>query len=557
MDQNIYFKGDPIVPGVQFGEIALMQDIDDTTCDHRIPADALESEIKKLHAMIQSSIQQFELKKMTLESPSSDVYLSLLNVLILSLKDPIMIQEIEQQIREKYWNVTSAIKYKINKIQEEHTSEKNIMSEKIKDILSAWESVLKQDDFGFETFKAGIIVVAKKLSMASAIHMTKKNIVGIALFQGSSTSHASLVLRNHHWPYLIQLKEEKNKFKMQNHMQAIIDAEQGILILSPSDQIQKKYKKKQSSHKVAFFDGKDGDKMDIQKKFILTQDKNPIKLLFNVSTNEDITSTPSPLSDGVGLCRTEYLFMNRHDIPTEQEQYESYMSIAKKFKNKILILRTVDISTDKVIQCLSNHGETISHRGIHLYHKYPELLLNQIKAMIRVAEYTPVQILFPMIRTVRDFMEIKAMIVDIQPTDPSKRINITYGAMIEVPSIVFDLDMLVQKVDFLSVGTNDLLQYFFALDRETEDTSKYAKYPSFLSLLQMIVNIAHKNNKKVSLCGNIASDITMLPWILGIGFDYLSIVPGEIYRIVEKIESIHFLSAQSILKDYCKAKNIL
>lgn len=388
------------------------------------------------------------------------------------------------------------------------------------------------------------IIVAEELTPSDTAQLDKDKIAGICTTHGGATSHVSILARTLGIPAITGADEEV--LTVPEGTQAIINGTEGTLKLKPSKaevSQTKTAREEERQHYAA-------NLADAGKPAVTTDGKR-IEVGGNVGSVNDVFDVLKLGGEGVGLLRSEFLFLNRNEAPSEQEQSEAYQSIAKALgKDKKLIIRTLDVGGDKHLPYLDMPTEDnpfLGVRGIRLCLARPELFRSQIRAILNAASFSNLHIMFPMVSRIKELQEAKAM-VEEEKAALNKDLSVKIGIMIEVPSAALMVEEFSEFADFFSLGTNDLTQYTLAMDRGNPALAKIADglHPAVLRLIHKTVEDAHKHGRFVGVCGGLAGDLTAVPLLLGLGVDELSVVPPSIPLVKEKIRKLSFKDSQKL-----------
>ena len=385
-----------------------------------------------------------------------------------------------------------------------------------------------------------VILMAKDLVPSEVSFLKEQNVKGVILEEGSAYSHASILLKAMKIPSVIGIKNpsgESLKGKL-----AILDGFSGTIYLDPDEQTLKIFENKLLEHQTLLSD------LNNQKgKSSVTLDGKRIKLYANMNNPQEIDALLENDPEGIGLVRSEFIYLNRSCFPTESEQVEIYKKILQKMNGKEVVIRTLDIGSDKKIDYFNlpqEHNPALGYRGVRVYRDKEEVLLTQLKAIYKASVYGNVSVMFPMITTLEEVKQIKKYI-QIAHNEllsihaPFSR-DIKHGIMIETPAAVMISDDLAKEVDFFSIGTNDLTQYTLAVDRQNTMVNYLfsPRHKSILRMIKTVVENAHKNGIEVGICGESASDEVLLETFLALGVDELSVSPGCVLKLRKKISTI-------------------
>ncbi len=362
-----------------------------------------------------------------------------------------------------------------------------------------------------------------------------KNIQGVCLAHGSPHSHSAIIARSMKLPMIVGLESSKIIFDSE----IIMDCFKGELIISPDSATQEKYRKKIVVEKEK--NSKLNELINLESS---TVDGKKIPLMCNIEIPEEIEMILENNCDGIGLFRTEFLFMDRKELPDEEEQYRIYKRMAEKCKNNSVVIRTIDVGGDKIAESMGGEVElnpNLGCRGIRISLQNQNFFKTQLKAIYRAALFGNIKIMFPMISSLDEIHKIKVIIERCKQEMNSAKIsynpNIPLGVMIEVPAAALSSDAIAAECDFLSIGTNDLIQYTLAVDRDNDAVAEYYNSfnPAIWQLIKLTVDNAHNNNVKVAVCGELASNTLFTELLLGLGVDELSVSPGKILEIKDII----------------------
>ncbi|MCK5052413.1 MAG: phosphoenolpyruvate--protein phosphotransferase [Candidatus Cloacimonetes bacterium] len=400
------------------------------------------------------------------------------------------------------------------------------------------------------------ILIMENISPSFVTKVFDKNIQGLCTERGSSNSHSSIIARSMNLPMLVNALGLLGNIKDGEDM--IIDGNDGYVIISPTKKVLEKY---QTIYKEEQKDRKGLLKLiDVEP---ITKDGKKIKLMSNIEIPQEIDQVLKYNSAGIGLFRTEFLFIDRDDLPTEEEQYEIYKDIAEQCKPNSVIIRTIDVGGDKLSNILNityEENPNLGCRGIRISLQNIPIFKQQIKAILRANVQGNIKIMFPMISGVNELLKVKEIIEicskELINTGIAFNADMELGAMIEIPSAVITSDSIVDECDFLSIGTNDLIQYTLAVDRDNQSISNYYKptHPSVIRSIKLTVDNAHKVGKKVAVCGEMASEKEYVKLLLALGVDELSVSPGRLLLIKKEIINCNITEIKSKLDKILSCK---
>lgn len=458
------------------------------------------------------------------------------------LQDPYFSDTINSKIENEHKNSELALNETINEMVE-------IMSQLDDEYLKERASDYK--DIGYQLMYKlkGIkpkdlslideesIIISKELTPSDTSNMNKENVVGFATDLGGKTSHTSIIAQTLDIPALVGMNDISKK--VENGQKAIIDGNEGFIILDPSEELLKEYEKKLEEQEK-----KRNRLSQVKDKKAETTDGKHIEVSANIGNIEDLKIAIENGCDGVGLFRTELLYMENDHFPTEDEQFEVYKEATELLGQKPLIIRTLDIGGDKGLDYFDFPKEDnpfLGYRAIRLCLDREDIFITQLKALIRASAYGNILIMIPMVINISEFKRSLELIDDIKKEFKEKGIDynkdLQVGIMVETPASVFMADQFIKYVDFFSIGTNDLSQYTLAVDRGNENINNlYNNFnPAVLRAIKHVIDESHKAGKWTGMCGQFASDTEATKLLLGLGLDEFSASSSKVAEVKDTI----------------------
>ena len=528
--------------GIAIGKANLISNALLEVVRYEISKNEIPNEIKRLSKAI-SDVRKDLLKiKKQLQKDSSEDFSAFIDTHLMILADKNFSEKPKKIISEDSCNAEWALKKqmdffvnKFEKIKDEYIKERK------NDVIQVVERILKvllghPRQTNQINNESSTILVAHDISPADALQFKKHQYAAFLTDMGGSTSHTAILARSLNIPSIVALQNARDLIK--NNEQIIVDGNQGVVIVNPSKDILEEYQMRQNLWGI---EQKKLSKIkNIQCK---TLNNEKIELLANIEVPGDIVSVKDNGASGIGLFRTEFLFMNRKNLPNEEEQFEIYKSVAESMNGKTVVIRTLDSGADK----LTSADTTISSnpalglRAIRLCLSEPQLFNIQLRAILKASQYGKIKILIPMLSSLSELRQTKLLIERAKKSLSNEKIlynkNIKIGGMIEVPAVAINADEFAQELDFLSIGTNDLIQYTLAIDRTDDRVSHLynSLHPAILKLINITIKAGNKHNKEVSICGEMAGDTKLTKLLLGMGLRHFSMHPSRILSVKKQV----------------------
>jgi phosphotransferase system enzyme I (PtsI) len=549
------FRGIPVSSGVCRGKLLVLDYCEGRVPSYSIAADQIPAELMRLQtALVQTRGQIIEVqKKVSKGLGAGDA--AIFDAHLLVLEDQTLIDEVARVVQDRQVNVDSAFQEvaaryaaALSAIEDEYLRER---AADMRDVTSRVLTNL----MGGTSLQSEIarltepcIIISEDLPPSVTALLDKKLVLGFATHSGSKTSHTSIMARAMQIPAMVGLKNALDRLKTGGY--ALLDGYHGQIILNPTDQTLFEYG--QLVRKQVNLQEK---LQDLRDKPAVTLDGTKILLSANIEQPSDVEAVKASGADGVGLFRTEYLFLNRDSFPTEDEQYEAYRQAAEALHPQPVVIRTLDLGGDKFLSHLHHTPELnpfLGWRAIRFCLEERDLFRAQLRAILRASAGKNVRMMYPMISNLQELEQANSLVAECQeqlranniPFDPEFEI----GVMIEIPSAALAADALARRVKFFSIGTNDLIQYSLAVDRLNDRIAHLYQptHPAILRLIKMTVDSARPGGVRVSVCGEMAGDPVMVPLLLGLGVDELSVAPSVLPQVKFLIRRLKMAEADEL-----------
>ena len=512
------------------------------------------SEKARLHRAFDKIIQKLKDTKKKLVDKLNAEDLAIFDTHIAILNDPEMIKQVENRITNQRLNAESAFTEVITKMIKilQAMTGNEYMQERATDFQNIQDQVLAELEGkklpNLRELDHPVIIVAHSIGPADTSQMDGRFVKGIITDLGGRTSHAAIMARSLQIPAIVGCNDITKK--VQNGRRVIVDGFEGSAIIEPSTNDVKQYQKIADK----FMNVRQQWKKMINQPSV-TADGQEYKISANIGSSVDISSAIENGADGVGLFRTEFLYMKSDHLPTEEEQLNAYRRAVEQLNGKRLVVRTLDIGGDKPLQFMPLPKEMnpfLGYRAIRIALDRPEMFRTQLRALLRASEFGKINIMFPMITTLEELQAAKKIYYEEQQKlavdHPGIGRDVHLGIMIEVPLAALNAERLAAEVDFFSIGTNDLIQYCFAADRGNDSVSYLYQplNPTFLKLIKHIIDAGHAHDTTVAMCGEMAGDRYALPLLIGMGLDVYSMSASSILRTRSMMKQLDSKKCQKL-----------
>ncbi len=558
--EELILRGIPISKGIGIGFPIFFASAEDQVPEIAIAKKEIDSEIDRYRRALDLSRRDVEtLQRLSLNEGPPEI-VSILGTHLEMMQDPLLTSVIEDRIRDMQRNTESIFNHIIEEYKARFsTLQDHYFQERVRDIVDVSRRILGHL-CPFEQIKMGevphnSIILTHELVPSETVEASGSLVCAFVTAVGGITSHAAIIARAKGIPYVANIDIKFLK-KAEVHS-LIVDGSQGIVILNPTSQTLRKYQEIQRGHQMSYKMLKSASHLKGE-----TIDGYEVRIFANLENPKEIDQLLKAGACGIGLFRSEYLFLSRKAFPSEEEQLSIYKKMLKSLKGRPLVVRVFDVGGDKKIELppgapdsryFSSIGVEVNPalgcRAIRFLLRYPEILHAQLRAILRASYFGEIHVLIPMVSDISEVRIVRQKVEEIQAELTQKGIktasHIPIGCMIEVPSTAIMCDALTQEVDFVSIGTNDLVQYVLAADRSNSHTADlyFSTHPSILRLIRMVVASANQARKPVILCGECAADPSMIPLLIGLGIREFSVAARHIPLVKHTIRKWRILEA--------------
>jgi phosphoenolpyruvate-protein phosphotransferase (PTS system enzyme I) len=559
-NEEIILRGIPISKGIGIGFPIFFASAEDQVPEIAIPKKEIELEIDRYRRALELSRQDVEvLQRLSLNEGPPEI-VSILGTHLEMMQDPLLTSVIEERIRDMQRNTESIF----HRIVEEYkarfsTLQDHYFQERVRDIVDVSRRILGHlrplEQIKMGEIPHNSIILTHELVPSETVEANGSLVSAFVTTVGGITSHAAIIARAKGIPYVANV-DIKHLKKTDIHS-LIVDGSQGIVILNPTRQTLKKYQEIQRTHQMSYKMLKSSSHLKGE-----TIDGYEVRIFANLENPKEIDQLLKAGACGIGLFRSEYLFLARKAFPPEDEQFGIYKRMVKALKGRPLVVRVFDVGGDKKVDMPPTSPDAkyftsigpelnpaLGCRAIRFLLRYPEILHAQLRAIIRASYFGEIHVLIPMVSDISEVRIVRQKVLEIQADLRQKGVkiakNIPIGCMIEVPSTAIMSDALADEVDFVSIGTNDLVQYVLAADRSNSHTAElyFSTHPSILRLIRMVVASANRARKPVILCGECAADPSMIPLLIGLGIREFSVAARHIPVVKHTIRKWRILEA--------------
>ncbi|WDC83507.1 phosphoenolpyruvate--protein phosphotransferase [Caloramator sp. mosi_1] len=544
-------KGIAASSGVAIGKALVI--VDKEVEIERRTIENVEAETTKLQNAVATAKEQLEKIKDIAREKIGEDKAQVFEAHLMMLEDPEFIGAVEAQIAAESICAEYALKQTADMfISMFESMDNEYMRERAADIRDVSKRIINIL-MGIETASIAeidreCIIVINDLTPSDTAQMDKEKVLGFATDIGGRTSHSAIMARSLEIPAVVGLSNVTSTVKTGDML--VLDGDEGVVIVNPDEETLEKYKEKQK--KLIEYKKELSKLVNAES---ITVDGRKVELAANIGTPSNVEGALKNGAEGVGLFRTEFLYMDKDSLPTEEEQFEAYKAVLEGMGGRPVVIRTLDIGGDKKLPYLKIDEEMnpfLGYRAIRLCLDRKDIFKTQLRALFRASVYGNLKIMFPMISGIEELRQAKAVVEEVKNELKAEGIaysnKVEIGIMIEIPSAAVISDMLAKEVDFFSIGTNDLIQYTVAVDRMNEKISYLYDpfHPAVLRLIKMVIDNAHKEGKWAGMCGEMAGDERIIPVLLGFGLDEFSMSASSILKARKLITSLSYEEAKKL-----------
>ncbi len=555
--EEMEYKGIAASPGIAHGPVSLVRERKVSIPKYKVPSDRLEAETARFENALLATRRQIQSIRDEVKKSLGEDEARIFDAHMLVLEDQALIGETiremetsEENVESCVWRVGNRYITAFGLIDDEYLRER---AGDIRDVLRRLISNLTGQSLeNADRPQDKHVVVAHDIAPSDSATIDKNHLLGLATDAGGKTSHTVIVARSMNIPAVVGLGNISEKVKPGDIV--LVDGYEGRVVVNPSDATLYRYGKLKDEH--ASFEKR---LIALSKDVSETKDGHPIQLMANIESEEEAKRAREIGADGIGLFRTEYLFLNSKSLPTEDQQYEAYRKTVEAMEGLPVVIRTFDLGGDKVsnipeLGMLPEANPFLGYRAVRYCLDNSDFFHSQLRAILRASIHGDIRVMYPMISGASELEEaneyLEAAKDQLRKEGVPFNENLVAGSMIEIPSAAIACDTLVEGSAFFSIGSNDLIQYLIAVDRLNDRVAHLYEptHPAVIRILDQVVKAARKGKREVSLCGEMAGDPVMVPLLIGLGIESLSVAPGLLPNIKFVVQSMEMKEAKKLAK---------
>jgi phosphotransferase system enzyme I (PtsI) len=559
--KEITLKGIPTSPGIAIGKTFFINRKISSAEKKPIGSETIASEIARFNLAVEATHINTQKTRDKATKDLGEIVGRIFDAHLMILEDEILLDEIREKIRTEQVNADYALFTVMSKSYHSMMAQqKDYFRERAEDIRDVGLRILshlcgRADKFDFQAGEP-VIIAARMIAPSEIVHLDRNYILGVMTEGGGGASHTAILTRALEVPAVVGLKNLSD-FAESVEI-AMVNGNSGKVILNPTTNTQTEYRKKQERYQQFFV--KLSNLKDLPAE---TTDGKRIKLLANIELPNEVISARNQGAEGIGLFRTEYLYLTNNQFPSEEEQFKAYRNIAEAMSPHPVTIRTFDLGGDKTPEEMEIGRESnpfLGWRAIRISLSRPEIFKAQIRAVLRASQYGKIRLMFPLITGMDEIRRVKLIVTEVKKELSSNNTpfdrNLEIGIMVEVPSAVMMASDIAREVDFFSIGTNDLIQFTLAADRGNELVASLFQdlHPAILRMIKMTVEAGHTQKIDIGMCGELAGNPLATVMLIGLGLDSLSVTPLALLEIKKIIRSISFSEAEEFAREVLTLK---
>lgn len=550
------FKGIAASPGIAVGKALVLKK--ENILIERKKVDDLEKEKSRFLEAVKVSRAQIE----RIKEKAGEEQKSIMDAHIMILEDPELLSNVEDKIQSENINVEAALDDVLNLfITMFESMDNEYMKERAADIKDVGQrllmNLLGKEIPDLSVLKEAVVLVAHDITPSDTAQMDREKVLGFVTDIGGRTSHSAIMARSMEIPAVLGLKNITEQIKTGD--QVVFDGDEGVVLVNPEETVVKTYLERKEKEMAA-----KKELMQLVGSQSLSLDGRRVEIGCNIGNPQDAKKAHENGAEGIGLYRTEFLYMDRTTLPSEEEQYQAYKAVLEIMGERPVVIRTLDIGGDKELPYMNMPKEAnpfLGYRAIRICLDRTDIFKTQLRALLRASVYGNLKIMYPMISSVEEIRGANRILEEVKQELDSQGIayapDFEVGIMIEIPSAAVIADLLADEVDFFSIGTNDLIQYTTAVDRMNEKISHlYNPFnPAVLRLIKTVIDSGHQAGIWVGMCGEVAGDKRLIPVLLGMGLDEFSMSAGSILPARKQIQGLSYEKMKGLAEQVLKMKS--